>query len=332
MKKLFFLFASVLLFLTACEDNDDTDTGLLAYCATFRALSIIDVTDPERPIEVGRLELEDSGMGLALKGRYIYFMAYNQPEMYIIDVDDDENPVLVGTATLPSSGVEVAISESGYYAFVTTDDHGMCVIDISIPETPSEVGRFETGSYVNGIYLDGETVYLADANSGLFIVDVTDKHSPVSIGNTIPGSSVNSVTKDGDLVWLATTGRDYDLYGGIHTVDVSDPENPEELTYTDLSDCIDVEYADGNLYVLNWGSMWENGGLHIFAAGEDPVLLGSYTPSGFSPNQVKVRNNLAYCAENDGLIILDISDPTAIVQLSLLELTVGAQDVVVGRR
>ncbi len=333
MKKVALFLMVGLLLLSACKsDDDDNDTGLLAYCTILNGLSIVDVTDPERPIQATFLDLGDSGTGLALSGRYVYYLCYNQALLKVIDIEDYENPVLVGSCDLPEPGVEIVVSESGYYAYVACNNLGLQVIDVSVPAAPSIVGSEITGGYANGILVDGDLVYLADADSGLYIIDVSEPHSPEVLSSCLRGSLVNSVTKHDDLIWLSTTSFNMDCYGGIHSVDVSDPSAPEVLDYEQYPICVDVFHCDGSLYLISWGTTLETKGIYILSATEELYHYAEYRGWGLSAYQIVVRNDIAYIATTNGLTILNVSNPEAIAELSTIALNNGARDVVLGRR
>jgi hypothetical protein len=142
----------------------------LAY-VTDGDLSIISVSDPSDPVEVGHYDSFGSAQGVAVRGSYAYIIDAIQVTPYII------------------YGLLQAIS-------------------VSDPSYPVEVGDFEISYYVEGITTSGRHVYVSDAWDGLRIILVSRPWNLVQVGyyddsdNWMYGAAVN-----GDYVYVAE-GRD----------------------------------------------------------------------------------------------------------------------------
>jgi hypothetical protein len=328
--KLFFtVILSIVLIFSACKkDKDEEKSGLLTYIAGFRGLYIIDVTDQTRPIQVAFLELDDSLIGLALKGRYIYALYYNTGKMTIIDVDDHENPVVTGSTNLPGRGYKIAISESGYYAYIGCGDDGLKIVDISIPSNPSVVGSFDTDGFATGIAVKGNNVYLADSDAGLYIIDVSNPHTPVLVSRCLEGSVMNSISITGNMAYITATSYGSDYTGCIHAVDISNPSSPVVTGYTPVTDAINVFATSSYICVLNWGSLFDPGGFHVYSSGSEPSQISSVT--GISVGRVVVRNDYAYVSGPTNFIIFDLGNINQPERVSTYELS--GNDLAIGIR
>lgn len=99
-------------------------------------------------------------------------------------------PLLVfsGTSSSPAQEVEYLSSTlwTGVYDLVVVGDTAYCsfvnglgILDLSDPESLTVVSQFYLQGEGNGIFLDGQYVYLADGRSGLRILDISDpSHLP----------------------------------------------------------------------------------------------------------------------------------------------------------
>ena len=108
---------------------------------------------------------------------------------------------------------------------------------------------------------------------------------------------------------ICTVSGDYAYLRGLRIIDISDPENPEEVGFYDyLPGNKDVEVSGNFAYNIQYSS--EMRGLYILdiTDKENPEEIGSLDPQG-SVNDVIVVDNFAYIAKGrDGLSIVDIEN------------------------
>ncbi len=150
---------------------------------------------------------------------------------------------------------------------------------------------------------------------GTAIINVTDPATAYETG-FIQG--VSSIWRDmktyGDYAYVVTEGG-----GGMHIIDLTDPENPVlAATYTgfDSAHNIYIEEAAGRAYAC--GTDIANGGIHIMDLTVDPtapVALGNWSTTFV--HDLYVRNGIAYLAEinEPSFTIVDLNVPTAPVVL-----------------
>ncbi len=151
----------------------------------------------------------------------------------------------------------------------------MRIIDISDPENPDEAGNYDTQSYTYGVTVSGDFAYVTD----------------------------------GDILYM--NGMFID--GGLHVVNIADPENPEEVGYYDtpgLARGVAV-LEDGLIYVADYTNM----GIYRFtdpANVDDNFILH---PSAFNlypayPNPFNSTTKITYglpIASNVTLNLYDLS-------------------------
>ncbi len=93
---------------------------------------ILDVSEPNAPIEVGYWQLPASGAknidGVALRGQRVYAAARDQSTLYELDVTDPTAPVLVTETFVPNPQL---ILVDGRYAYVTTHSQGLTILELA---------------------------------------------------------------------------------------------------------------------------------------------------------------------------------------------------------
>jgi hypothetical protein len=195
---------------------------------------------------------------------------------------------------------------------ITVDDAGTLAVlttaDKAWPELVSTYVSPGTGYFVD---VDGPWIYLGSWGGGLIILDGTDPGSLVEVGNfraTGASESGSVAVRDG----LAFVGE---YQNGLAIVDVSTPGSPVEVGRT----------GDFAAAVALMGDL-------ALAAGPAPVRIYDVSDphdpdyvdliSLFDPvNDLLVDGELVYMATDDGLEIVDLSDPDEPLALGGIETT-----------
>jgi hypothetical protein len=209
--------------------------------AGLEGLWVVDVSDAANPRIVGSYDTAGHAWNVALWEGHAY-VADEQGGLRVIDVRDPAHPAEVGDLVPPGSSTffgDLAIGvqpSSGrvlaYVADAFPGETGLCVVDISDPSAPRQVGRLPLGRgmqgdvRVYGLAVAGELAYLGVGAAGLRIVDVSDPSLPVEVGALdVPGRADDLVVAD-DRVYLVD--------GDLRIVDVSDPSSPQEVGFYDV--------------------------------------------------------------------------------------------------
>ncbi|MDI6780863.1 MAG: cohesin domain-containing protein, partial [bacterium] len=203
---------------------------------------------------------------------------------------------------------------NGKYAYLGEGSNGMYVLDISNPQAPKKVGRYELGGIINGLAGDDRYIYLINYRSDLGatsirIVDVSNPGTPTTAGNFGVSSRVYDIYSVGNYVFVAHIS-------GLRVVDISNPKKPfDRGTYEKTSrNTVYGVYVRGDYAYLAHTST----GLKILDVSDPSNLkevgqcrLTSYRV-GSQPYAVYVSGNYAYLSYGaGGLQIIDVSDPKA---------------------
>jgi hypothetical protein len=191
-----------------------------------------------------------------------------------------------------------------------TAEMGTAIVDVS-SDTPEELSRWrpedaneewgslpEVGRSAHDLYVDGDTLYVAHWDAGTWLVDVSDPANPEFVNRIgaytvedledkdmwtevyeVPGNShyvaVNddaSLLASGAEAWEQTPDDgEENAPGGIDLWDISDPANPEQLSFIEgppgedqsfdgnFTTSHNFDFHDGHLY-----TSWYHGGVKVF--------------------------------------------------------------------
>jgi hypothetical protein len=178
-----------------------------AFVAAGKAgLRIIDISNPKKPVEIGKFYTTGTANGLFVRGGHVY-VADGSAGLHVIDISDPTAPVAVGAN--PTSGWDWDVSVIGNYAYIAGDEAGLRVIDISDPQAPYQLTSYYLPNDALGVYAVDNYVYVAAAGSGLRIIDVSNPSDPLEV-----------VYVSGSYAYLASERA------GLGVLDISDPAAP----------------------------------------------------------------------------------------------------------
>ena len=250
----------------------------------------------------------------------------------IVDIGQFNNPIIQGQLDLPGDATDVAVDSNLQTVVVATNGGGLQLIDISDPMLPSlratlqiaanQVEIFDgiayategnsliamdllTGEQLQNITLPGDgTVtgltrertnlygYISGSDT-FFIVDVAD---PTAIKVT---GQLHLPTPSSDVGIFAANGVAYLTGGGLHTVDISNPNNPTLISDADLLFTARNVALNGSGLALVAA---ENQGLSVYdvtdPSATDAFVAGFDTPS--LAYDVAIAGGIAYVANGAG--------------------------------
>ena len=322
-------------------------SGTHAYVSDERGLNIINVGDPASPFVEGYLDTSSALIHVVASGNLV-FANWEDSELRVIDVGDPTNPVPVGA--LPIADIQ-SLSPSGELLFLA--DGEIQIIDVDDPTLPEVIGRYSPPGDPVDIVVSGDFAYAA-AGSEMRVWDVLDPASPTSIANLdLPASSLGIDVVE-DNAFLS------DTQFGLRVYDIGDPTAPVEVGHLEIvGDRFGrLEVADGFAYIVDWAGLVMvdvndpttpafprraqvffdgldlavSGDTVYVAAGQDGLqifhnvgpghyldLIGSLATTG-SVESVAVAGQHVYVTDIGVLRIIDVSDPTAPVEVGFLDI------------
>jgi len=184
-----------LSFLEPFTDNDGMDVaGNRAYVTGLNngsRLTVVDVTDPGVPVELGSVSLPDSAGAPQVVGDYAYYQL-SDTDLVAVDIRNPSQMVEVGRYH-PTNGLR-GFQVSGRYAYALADS-SLQVVDLTDPTHPYLVGRYPYDpATVNlvSLYVSGQHAFIAFRPNGvpsdtdqIDILNIKDPTKPVKVGEFV---------------------------------------------------------------------------------------------------------------------------------------------------
>ncbi len=285
-----------------------------AFVAAGWTMQIIDLSDPAQPKEVA-VHIADMAInGIEVDEQNdLAFLALGfedhwQPsvgQVLIVDVSTPSAPVNLGSVVLSDVRSIRDLTLSG--DFVAVLDWGsLHAVDVSDPTAPAEVANIIVSAGASRIVADNDYLYLPGESEGLWLVDFSDPGQP-SVASTLQlqGRPLDVAIGHGHA-WVAAED------GDLRVVNLDDKNAPVEVgSYDTLDQSRGATVYENHAYVLD-----EN--IQVFDISNQlaPVQVSNYSTPG-KVNDIQFAGGLAFVAESGGgLRILDISDPSAISEVS----------------
>ncbi len=239
-----------------------------------KALQIVDISNPVSGWNPDSYscELDDTVVGFALKGDYLYLSNYGSG-FTVIDVSDPSEtgwPFYRETTNTAGNITDCVIEGDNLYLLSAW--LGIQVFDITDPKNPVYKGMYSTAGEALAIDVQDNYVYVADGLEGLKIIDVS---SPSTSG------------------WSPTVYQCDMAYEDLYACDVE----------------IAGEYAFVSYYD-NTSPYDKNPGVAVIGIANpvSPHLVGTYETQGENDNNKICTDGetLLIAADSDGLEIVDI--------------------------
>ncbi len=323
-------------------------SGNIAYVADLDAgLHVVDFTNRGTPVSVGSLATPEPTVGLCVDGDWLYLASTGR--MYVVDISDPANPVQrhewVGTggasavvvggenafladgsvggvqvirvADATGSPVEVfAYSQgtctpaiAGNYAYVGRyagffQGYEMLTFDLSNPVNPAYRGARPISSIPQDLVIAGDFLYAALNEAGLTSFSLVNPITPTQGFGYDPGGAAMEVAVAGNTLF----GAFWD--STLHAVDAATWSVRSIHALPELARDLVVE---GNILYAPCGGS----GLQLVDISDPSALLfaGQFVPAS-GAYSVAVNGNRAYVGGNDGWYVLDVSNTSAVTQMS----------------
>jgi choice-of-anchor B domain-containing protein len=275
---------------SACTAYVHPDGREYAVVGTSSGTTIVNVTDPDAPYEVGFIPgLASQWREMKSYRQWIYIGSEATGSgIQIVRMTDPENPVLVGlysgsfnrTHTLAVDTTRALLIANGTrFGNVSA---GMRVLRIDDPEAPVEIGVYGD-DYVHDSWVRNDTLYAHCIQSGVArIFDLGDPYLPREITAwSYPNSATHSgeTSRDGQWLYLC----DERNYSTLKVFDMRNPfvhELTHEVAVNPLAIVHNVHVKADTAFVS-----WYTEGIRLFDVSEPslPVEWGWYdTYGGFS--------------------------------------------------
>ncbi|MDG2222074.1 MAG: Calx-beta domain-containing protein [Rubripirellula sp.] len=226
---------------------------------------------------------------------------------------------LFATSGFDGNAIELLTPDSMTTIAFVGDSSGLRILDYSNPEAVVELGAFSIAGGVveiapTDITMYDGLLYVAARESGLVILDVTDPASISQVGSfSVLNQQAISLFRDGNTVYLGEQHEFNLTDGAVRILDVSDVGDIQELgVFNPGIVAVQDVVVDGSTAYIAVPDI--PGGLQIVdvANPSTPTLLGKFELR--EALTVVVEGTTVYLGCDDGLSVLDVGDPTNIVE------------------
>ncbi|WP_457624603.1 LVIVD repeat-containing protein [Persephonella sp.] len=291
-------------------------------------LEIINVSDPANPVIISSIFTPGIPQDVAvLPDKKLAFVVGYNAGLQVIDVSDLVNPQIIASLDTPGSADELVLSADGSKAYVADVGSGLQIIDISDPLNPEIISSLDTENvYSLALSPDEKKVYVA---SGFYfhVIDIAYIKIPRIIGSVETKTNSNStalgvaLSTDGQTAYVANYG------GGLLSIDVSEPTNPQIIGSVGTSgNAFKVTLSpDGSIaYVCE-----KSNGLQIvdiFYPSLPRIISSVETDKSTLDAAVSISGEIIYIADGR-LKIVDVSDPLNPRVVSTVDTPGGANGI-----
>jgi hypothetical protein len=273
------------------------------------------------------LPFVSSGVAVDEAAQLVFVCGYDQvapPAVFVGSLDvysirRPEQPDLVTRLEIPVRVDDVVLYQD--HLFLLGGDGHLVVVDVTNPRAPHLVGIHDaTPNLFNvDIEVSGGFAYAATFAGGLLIYDVTNPNAPVQVGHW--PVAVTGVHVEGPLAYLTLNGA-----GKFAVLDVSDPSQPVQVGGMGgpPGPPLDVTVGGGYAYFA-----WSFGVKVADLSGPQPVLVAEIPLRGAALDVHLAGSVLFVSTGFEGVIAVDVTDPTDPVVLATAQTPDYAQDVAV---
>jgi len=254
--------------------------------------------------------INERALAVAIKDD-LAFIANDDQGLEILNISNPLKPDKISSIKVPNNAKEVYIFHN--VAIVTSKYNGLVFVNIANPYNPIIIEILELGANVAEVDMRFNLLHIMTENDGLHIYDISNPYQPLHISNWDSGYFHTGVSVLNKLICLSGYGV------GLEIIDLTIYSNPtfisswNDSTGTALGVYASLINDEKIAFLAN-----DNSGLEIidFTNIHNPTKIGEY--NGLTNVvDVVVENNIAFLCSDDGIAILDVSDPTSPIELDI---------------
>lgn len=256
----------------------------LCMALDINGLVILDLATPQAPAFVGRLNTPIA-TGLATDGD-IVAVANDTDGIHLVDISSPDSPSEIGLLPTSVGGWELSVMEgqergmiiSDHTLFLTDPTHGLTIMDINHPASPTWIGQYITPlpNWLQEVRVVNDRAYVIGRYSGFRVVDVSDPSAPREIAFDSDRKNLNTQVPT-SLIMRGTYAYISDANYPFHVYDISNPGKPVQVGAVfdrAASDgAYDMELLEDTVYLSGWG------GKDAFYPGDGLWVLDIHNPA-----------------------------------------------------
>lgn len=286
--------------------------GNYAYLGNDTRVTILDVSDPTKPREVGRSPLLPETIDSLFATSNAVFAETARGHVYHIDVQTPTAPVVSGPINPSIIAHDIVATDTHLY--LTDKRGGLHVFALDAPDGPTLITSLtiDATEQPSLIYLAGTYAYIFRTGISLSVLDMSIPADPVLRDTLALDYGIIDAVEHEGYLYLATGLQ------GLRVIDVRDPTAIQEIsnTFIDMFATM-IGVANDHIYIV--GSDNINFGQTSYMAIFDVSIPGSprYETKFRGLSNVKsmdTAGSKVLLAFNQGMVIIDATDPEALVE------------------
>lgn len=293
---------------------DTAVVGTRAYLAQRRALTILDISNPDAPTVISNTPwLRGIGEGIAATSEFVYFLTSGR-ELQVMDVRDPHHPVARGSVEVPGHSYGLSVHGSlvfmvtahevyrgGYKASATM----LQIVDVSNPDQPRLRGHGgDNFCFAGFVRVRGTIAYFLCPNEkdqevgSLSIIDISNPDA-LHTRSTYTATGVTDGDIDQGYYYLGRMGNQLEI------LDVRSPDAPKLVANITASASLGAMYiANGFAFIGTYiGKIYQYAIYNVYNPTQ-PQLVGLMNTR---ERIAALQGSLVYMHVLEGLEIIDIT-------------------------
>ncbi len=238
---------------------------------------------------------------MVLDGNFAYLTCVGVG-LVVLDISDPSIPVILSTTPTPDDAGSIRVD--GDYVYVWVSDEGFFVYDASDPTALEYLHTIETPGLGYAMDIEGRYAYVADNTEGIQVVSIREFSPLIAVGASGNPGVYYHVEAQGRLAFVANE------YSELLLFDLDTPWSPEVLGSYDTGAgiCRAVALAGDHAFV----GTRQDATFHVLDVSDPsaPALAALLDLGHDDYWGIDVVGNICYVAAgNEGLLVIDVSDP-----------------------
>ncbi len=280
----------------------------------YGSLDLIQLPPEEPARKIGSLPRLDSALSLARWGDTLFVAEAEcsvglpqdcEGSLNLFDVSDENHPQLLSRTSLEEAQDVVV---DGEYAYVADGEHGLVILDVQDPMNPVSVTGHNLPGQAVDVALAGDYLFVANGTYGLDVYELGREPFLSYIRHIQASQFIGQVGTSRGTVVFADSRFLY-TYSFDELNDLESDEPWQATAQFELIGApISMHVSNEMAYIGTIGHY-----LQIVSLADplNPVSLGTFQFDD-EPRDMYKQGDILYVANNlQGLIVLDVSDPSA---------------------
>lgn len=285
--------------------------GEHSYVGHKNSIDIFRISNISKPVRVASLPISFPVQSLAVSGQYLFV---GGTSLQIFDLEDPINLKALGTYSPPTPSSLNKIRIYGTNVF-TSQQNKLIVLDFSDPNNLQLQGTIEDANwYLTDIAVNDTIAFCPSQRLGMVIIDISDLTNPKQIGVYDTPGFANGVAIRDEVLYVAD-GNFPSEERGLRVFDISQPANLQQISFLPTSgDPWMIELSGHYAYIS------DRPGLRVVDISNPatPVEIGQYVNQQSWTHNLAIGNQAIFLNTGYGISILDISNPSNIIETSVI--------------